>query len=170
MPVSLEAIKALREETGASINDVRKALEAAQGDLKKAKTLLREQGALMASKRQDRATGQGRIEAYIHHDGRLGACVEVLCETDFVARTPDFVQFCKDVAMHVAAMAPKYVQPSDAPTDDPDAPCLLAQPFVKDASQTVGDLLKALIAKTGENVVIRRFTRFVVGESTNHCA
>ena len=167
--VSLEAIKALREKTGAPIGDVRHALEEAGGDRRKAEELLKQRGAALAEKRQGRATGQGRIEAYLHHDGRLGALVEVNCETDFVARTPDFIQFCRDVALHVAAMGPQYIRAEDAPAglgpEEQKAACLLLQPFVKDQGQTVGDLLKNLIAKTGENVVIRRFEKFQVGES-----
>ncbi len=148
---SLEAIKALREKTSASLNDVRSALESAGGDEKKALELLRQRGVQIAEKRSGRATGQGRVETYVHHDGRLGALIEINCETDFVARTPAFVQFCRDVAMHVAAM-------------DPQPSTLLEQPFVKDQGTTVGDLLKSLIATTGENVVIKRFTRYAVGE------
>jgi elongation factor Ts len=151
--IGVEAIKALREKTGASLNDVRQALESAGGDEAKALAHLRERGAAIAEKRSGRATGQGRIEAYIHHDGRLGAIVEVGCETDFVARTPDFVQFSKDVAMQVAAMGPE------------DLDGLMKQPFVKDQGTSVQELLKALIAKTGENVVIKRFSRFGLGET-----
>lgn len=151
--IGLDAIKALREKTSASLNDVRQALEAAGGDETKALAHLRERGAAIAEKRSGRTTGQGRVEAYIHHDGRLGAIVEIGCETDFVARTPDFIQFSKDVAMHVAAIGPQ------------DLKELLEQPFVKDQGTTAGDLLKALIAKTGENVVVKRFTRFGLGET-----
>ena len=167
--VSVEAIKALREKTSASLNDVRQALESAGGDEGKALELLRQRGAAIAEKRQGRATGQGRIEAYVHHDGRLAALVEVNCETDFVARTPEFVQFCRDVAMQVAAMAPHYLKPADAPAgtrpEDAKVGSLLEQPFVKDQGTTVHELLKALIAKTGENIVIKRFTKFGVGDS-----
>ena len=169
--VSLEAIKALRDKTSASINDCRAALASAGGDEQKALELLRQRGAQIAEKRQGRTAVQGRVESYVHHDGRLGAMVEVNCETDFVARTPEFAQFCRDVAMQVAAMSPRYVRPDDAPkgdrqtTEDLKAACLLEQPFVKDQGTSVGDLLEALIAKTGENVVIRRFTRFAVGET-----
>jgi elongation factor Ts len=165
--VSLEAIKALREKTSASINDVRAALESAGGNEEKALQLLRERGAAIAEKRQGRATGQGRVEAYVHHDGRIGALVEVDCETDFVARTAEFQQFCRDVAMHVAAMNPRCVQAEEAPAGggDPASAALLEQPFVKDPGTTVKELLKALIAKTGENVVIRRFAKFGVGEA-----
>jgi len=171
MKVSLDAIKALREKTSASLNDVRSALESSGGNETKALELLRQRGAHIAEKRQGRATGQGRIESYVHHDGRLAAIVEVDCETDFVARTPEFTGFCRDVAMHVAAMGPRYVRSEEAPENDRavadvlKASCLLEQPFVKDQGTTVGELLHALIAKTGENVVIRRFARFAVGEA-----
>ena len=149
--VSVDAIKALRDKTSASLNDVRAALEQSGGDESKALAFLRERGAAIAEKRQGRTTGQGRVEAYVHHDGRLGAIVEVDCETDFVARTPEFQQFCKDLALHVAAMSPEG---NDA---------LLSQPFVKDPATSIEALVKALIAKTGENVVIRRFSRFEIG-------
>ena len=168
---SLEAIKALREKTSASINDVREALESSGGDESKALELLRTRGAAIAEKRQGRATGQGRVESYVHHDGRIGSLVEVDCETDFVARTAEFQQFCRDVAMHVAAMDPRYVRPEDVPANERSSPealkavCLFEQPFVKDQGTTVQELLKGLIAKTGENVVIKRFVRFGVGES-----
>ena len=172
--VSLEAVKALREKTSASINDCRRALESAGGDEGKALELLRQRGAAIAKTRQGRTAAQGRVEAYVHHDGRLACLVEVDCETDFVARTPEFAQFCKDIAMQVAAMGPRYIRREDAPNDGArsiealQTSCLLEQPFVKDAGVTIGDLLKALIAKTGENVVIRRFARFAVGEAAGN--
>ncbi len=171
MKVSVEAIKALRDKTSASLNDVRAALESAGGNEAKALELLRQRGAHIAEKRQGRATGQGRVESYVHHDGRMAALVEVNCETDFVARTPEFGVFCRDVAMHVAAMGPTYLKAEDAPATDREnaalvkSICLLEQPFVKDPGTTVQDMLKSLIAKTGENVVIRRFVRFAIGES-----
>lgn len=170
--ISVEAIKALREKTSASMHDVRAALESASGDEAKALQLLRQRGAHIAQTRQGRATGQGRVESYVHHDGRLGALVEVDCETDFVARTPEFVQFCRDLAMHVAAVGPQHLRAEDASTNsgadaqDAKAGALLEQPFVKDQGTTVQELLKTLVAKTGENIVIRRFVRFSVGEST----
>ena len=173
MTVSLESIKALRDKTSASLKDVRAALEASGGNEAKALEVLRQRGALIAEKRQGRTTGQGRIESYVHHDGRLGALVEVQCETDFVARTEEFVAFCRDVAMHVAAMGPLYVKTEDAPRgasatpEELKAACLLLQPFVKDQGTTVHELLNTLIATTGENVVIRRFSRFSVGESAS---
>ena len=171
--VTLEGIKALREKTSASLNDVRAALESAGGDESKALEWLRQRGAQIAEKRQGYTADQGRIESYVHHDGRLAALVEVNCETDFVARTPEFLQFCRDVAMHVAAMSPTYVKPEEAPSkakanaETLMAMCLLEQPFVKDQQLTVNDVLKALIAKTGEHVVVQRFARFAVGESAS---
>jgi elongation factor Ts len=163
--VSVTAIKALREKTSASLNDVRSALEQAGGDEVKALAFLRERGAAIAEKRQGRTTGQGRVETYVHHDGRLGAIVEVDCETDFVARTPEFQQFCKDLAMHVAAMSPKFVKPDDAPAGEKpfETDVLLTQPFVKDQATSIQDLLQALSAKPGETVVSRRYSRFAVG-------
>ena len=175
MKVSLKAIQALREKTSASLGDVRAALESAKGDEAKALELLRARGAQIAETRQGRATGQGRgqgrVDAYVHHDGRLGAMVEVHCETDFVARTQEFIQFCRDVAMQVAAMSPRYISKEDIPPteqagdEDVKAVCLLEQPFVKDQSTTVDGLLKELVAKTGESVVVKRFARFAVGET-----
>ena len=160
----------LREKTSAPMGDVRAALETAGGDPVKAEANLKERGFQLAQKRQGRATGQGRVEAYIHHDGKMGALIEVNGETDFVARTTDFSQILKDVALYVAAMAPKYIQAEDLPAgatlseDERKSHVLLEQPFVKDPGTTVGDLLKTLIAKTGENVVIKRFIRFGLGE------
>lgn len=169
--VRLDDLKALREETGASVNECRVALESAGGDLTKARAALRQRATQIAQARQGRTTRQGRVEAYVHHDGRLAALVEVNCETDYVARTPDFLQFCRDLAMHVAAMNPRSLHPQDAAPsqagvsgEDVASTCLLEQPFVKDQGTTVRELLKALIAKTGENVVIRRFVQFTVGE------
>lgn len=150
--VPAEAVKALREKTGAPMGDVRSALEAAGGDEAKARQILQQKGFEHALKRQGRATGMGRIEAYVHHDGRLAALVEVNCETDFVARLPEFQQFCRDMAMQVASQ------------DPPTQASLLEQPFIRDQGQTIAQYLTSLVAKTGEHVVIRRFTRFVLGE------
>ena len=168
--VSLDAIKALREKTGASVSDVRNALESAGGDEAKAIAYLKQKSVLLAEKREGRATGQGRVETYAHHNGRLGAMVEVNCETDFVARTDEFIQFCRHVALQVAAGSPRYVNAEEIPSSAPLGPeeqkeqVLLEQVFIKDQSQTVKEMLKQLIGKTGENVVIRRFARFSVGE------
>ncbi len=168
--MSLDLIKELREETNCGIIDCKKALEQAGGDLKKAKEILREKGLQMALKKASRVAKEGRVEAYIHNGSKIGVLIEVNCETDFVARNEAFIQFAKDLAMHIAAMAPLYVKKDDVPADvvaggaDIAAICLLEQPFVKDASKSVQDLLNELVAKIGENIVVGRFTRYKVGE------
>lgn len=164
MKVPVEAVKSLRDATGAPLGDVRSALEAAGGNAAKARELLKQKGFEAAMKRQDRAAGMGRVESYVHHDGRVGVLVEVNCETDFVARLPEFQQFCREVAMQVASQHPVCVKPSELPEHVARASCLLEQPFIKDQGQTMGQMLTALIAKTGENIVIRRFVRFALGE------
>ena len=173
MAISIDEIKKLREKTGASLKDVREALERAKGDEAKAIEHLRERGAQIAEKRQAKAaegSGQGRVDGYMHHDGKLGALVEIHCETDFVARTPDFVQFCRDVAMQVAAMSPRYIRREDAPEElrsreeELKSACLLEQPFVKDQKTTIGQMLQLLVAKTGEHLAVKRFARFAIGQ------
>ena len=179
MKVSVDAVKQLREKTGAPMGDVRQALEASGGDEAKAVKWLNQKGFEAAQKRQTRATGAGRIESYVHHDGRVAALVEINCETDFVARLPEFQQFCRDVAMQVASQHPVCVKTDELSAKHLDTAkglgksaqefakdaCLLEQSFIKDQAQTIGQLLTALIAKTGENVVVRRFTRFGLGEN-----
>jgi len=178
MSVPIDAIKILREKTGAPLGSIRSALESAKGDEAKAIELLKQKGFEAALKRQDRATSKGRVEAYVHHDGRVGALAEVACETDFVSRTPEFQQFCRDVAMQVASQQPLCLskdQLSSTHLDDAKQAgktaeqfakeaCLLEQSFIKDASQTVSQYLTSLIGKTGEHIVIRRFVRFTLGE------
>jgi elongation factor Ts len=166
MAVSVQAIKELRELTGVGMLDCKNALEEAQGDLEKAKQILRRRGIAVAEKRAGRETIQGLVHAYIHTDGRLGALVEVNCETDFVARTDDFKDLAHDLAMQVAATEPRYVSPDELPSDsdgDPRDLCLLAQPFIKDPNRSVQDLINDAIAKTGENIRVRRFQRFQLG-------
>ncbi len=168
--MSLEAIKELRELTNCGIVDCKKALEQAGGDFKKAQAILREKGLQMALKKASRAANEGRIEAYIHNGNKIGVVVEVNCETDFVARNEAFIQFSKDLSMHIAAMSPVYVKKEDVPADvlaggaDIKAVCLLEQPFVKDTSKSIQDLLNELVAKTGENIMIGRFVRYKIGE------
>ena len=167
MDVSVEAIKELRERTSAGIMDCKRALQDSKGDLARAEEILRERGIASAGKKASRATNQGLIESYIHSGGRIGAIVEVNCETDFVARTPDFKELAHDLAMQVAAMSPLYVDDSDIPDGDevdPQQACIMQQPFIKDPSQTVQDLVNEAISKLGENVRVRRFTRFSLGE------
>ena len=174
MKVSLDAIKELREKTNASISDCRKALEEAGNDIKKAVELLRKRGLEIAAKKQDRLAKEGRIEAYVHHGNKIGVLLEVNSETDFVARNSDFCQFTKDLAMQIAACNPQYIKREDVPASvigkykDKEQfykeHCLLEQAFIKDPALTIKDCLGSLIVKIGENIVIRRFTRYKVGE------
>lgn len=165
-PASIEAVKALRELTAAGIMDCRRALEQAGGNIERARELLREQGMDRAGKRALRTTSQGIVEVYQHLGGRLGALVEVNCETDFVARTDQFRELAHNLVMQVAAMNPKYVALEDMPSADTEngsEVCLLLQPYVKDQARTVQDVIAEVIAKTGENIRVRRFARFEVG-------
>ena len=167
MEVSIEAIKELRTRTGSGIMDCKRALEQADGDADKAEELLRQQGIASASKRTERATNQGLIESYIHSGSRIGALVEVNCETDFVARTPDFKELAHDLAMQVAAMSPRYIDKADIPegeVDNPEEACLMHQPFIRDPSKSIQDLVAETVGKLGENVRVRRFSRFSLGE------
>lgn len=166
MAVSLESVKELRELTGAGMLDCKKALEEAKGSLDKAKEILRKKGIDVAAKRAERVTAQGLVQAYIHHDSRLGVLLEINCESDFVARTEDFRTLAQQIALHVAGAAPLYVSADDMPKDskeDPKEVCLLLQPFVKDESLTIQDMLTETISKTGENIRVRRFVRFELG-------
>lgn len=167
MQIPTTIIKELRERVGAGVMECRNALVEAEGDLDKAADILKERGLAKAAKKADRATSEGLIECYIHIGGHIGALIEMNCETDFVARTDDFKALAHDVAMQVAAMCPQFVNPEDMPQDrreDPRAVCLLKQPFIKDASKTVEDVVKEVTAKIGENIRVRRFIRFELGE------
>ncbi len=166
MAVSTEDVKRLREETGAGVMDAKRALDDAGGNFDQAKEILREKGIAAAAKRADRETSQGIVEAYIHGQGRIGALVDLRCETDFVARTDTFRQLARDVAMQIAAMNPLALQPEDVPADaagEPSENALLTQTFIKDGSKTIGDLVQAAIAQTGENIRVAKFARFELG-------
>ncbi len=176
--ITTDLIRQLREQTGAGIMDSKRALVQTDGDLKKATEILRQQGLARAGKKSDRSANEGLIEPYIHGVGRIGAIVEINCETDFVARTPDFKSLAHDIAMQVAASSPRYVQISDVPEEayseleskfgDREAAIkavvLLEQAFIKDG-RTVSELVNESIGKLGENIVVRRFSRFELGES-----
>ena len=167
MELTVATIKELRERTGAGIMDCKRALEETDGDLSEAEDLLTRQGIASAVKKATRSTEEGIVESYIHSGGRIGVLVEVNCETDFVARTDDFKELAHDVAMQVAAMAPSYVNSDDVPEGE-DAESsetvLMHQPFIKDPSKSVQDLVNEGIGKLGENIRVRRFTRFSLGE------
>ncbi len=161
--VSAAKVKELRELTGAGVMDSKRALEAAGGDLAKAVEILRQQGLARAAKKAERKAEQGMIDAYIHAGGRIGAMVEVNCETDFVARTEDFRRLVHDIAMQIAATSPKVVGNEPELGEVSEEEILLKQPFIKDPSITIEDLIKGSIAKMGENIVVRRFARFELG-------
>ncbi|MCF7871170.1 MAG: elongation factor Ts [Candidatus Omnitrophica bacterium] len=172
--MSLEDIKKLREKTSLGVNDCKQALKEAEGDFNKALKVLRAKGADVLKKKGSRTASQGVIESYVHFGGNIGVLVEVNCETDFVARTDLFKKFAKDIAMHIAAIAPDYISQEQVPQDVSEQVkdkqeyckknCLLNQPFVKDSTMTVADYLKKIVSQTGENIKIERFVRFVVGE------
>jgi elongation factor Ts len=196
--ISATQVKQLRDKTGAGIMDCKEALSASSGDMDKAVEFLRKKGIATAQKRSGRAMSEGTIQAYIHMNARIGVMVEVTCETDFVAKSDDFVNFAKNIAMHIAASSPLGIRPEDIPPEVIDKEreiyraqalelgkpaqvtekivdgklkkflqdsCLLQQPYVRDPDISVQDLLNELIAKIGENITIKRFVRFQVGEA-----
>ena len=199
MEISTELIKELRKETGAGILDCRKTLEEAQGDLDKAKDLLREKGLATASKRAGRKASEGVVELYSHGNGRVGVMVEVNCETDFVGRSEDFRKLAHEIALQIAATSPLYISEEDIPAEvlkkeeeiaaarareegKPDTIIpqivegylnkykdefvLLRQQYIRDEALTVQDLLLQSISAIGENIVIRRFARYELGETS----
>ena len=147
--------------------DSKRALEEVDGDEAKAVELLREKGLASAAKRAGRETSEGIIESYIHSGNRVGALVQLSSETDFVARTDEFTELARELAMQVAAMNPKFVDSDSVPDDAgeiSDEALLMEQAYIRDPGQTIGDLVKNLAAKTGENVHIGRFVRYGLGE------
>lgn len=167
MEISIVIVKELRDQSGAGIMECKKALLQTRGDMDKALQILKEEGLLKAKKKAGRATAQGLIEAYVHTGGRIGAMVEVNCETDFVARTDEFKKLAHHLAMQVAAMPPQFVSKEEAPEGvdiEPEAACLLLQPYIKDPNKTIQDIITETIAKVGENIKIKRFARFELGD------
>ncbi|HMF57330.1 MAG TPA: translation elongation factor Ts [Pyrinomonadaceae bacterium] len=199
--ITAGAVKALREKTGAGMMECKNALTEAGGNEEQAIDLLRKRGLASAKKKEGRIAAEGAVGSYIHMGGKVGVLVEINCETDFVARSDEFQQLIKDIAMHVAAAEPRYVAREDVPADaldkereiaraqaknDPknankpdqvidrivegrlnkyyEETVLLDQPFVKDPAKTVGELVTEKVAKTGEKITIRRFTRYKMGE------
>ena len=165
--VSVDAIKTLRARTSAGIMDCKRALEEAGGDVDKAEEALKQSGIALASKKAHREASEGVVECYVHTGNRVAAMVELNCETDFVARTQDFKDLAHNLAMQVAAMSPLYVDKEGIPLEDkvnPEEACLLEQPFIKDSAKTVGELITELVARVGENIQVRRFERFALGE------
>ncbi len=191
-----DEIKALRDQTSAPMMDCRRVLIEAEGDVEKAKALLLERGAAQAEKKAERAAKEGLVASYIHAGGKIGVLVEINSETDFVARNPKFGELARDVAMHVAAMSPQYLDRASVPVEEvakvreelqgsvpankpPEVAAkiiegklnkwyeehvLLDQPFVKDDNLSVNDLVNAAIGSLGENIKVRRFAKFTLGE------
>lgn len=195
--IPAQLVKELRDKTGAGFSDCRAALIEAGGDLEKAITVLRKKGQAAAAKKAQRATSEGLVSCYIHAGGKIGVLVEIDCESDFVARTDDFQNLCHDVAMHIAALDPRFLRREEVTpevldrereiyreqaraTGKPEAViekivngkmekfyeenCLYEQHFIKDEATTIKELVDQTIAKLGENIAIRRFSRFKVGE------
>ena len=197
MDISAAVVKQLREKTGVGMMECKSALLESKGDVAEAEKILRKRGVSTAQKKAGRATGEGAVTSYIHTGGKIGVLLEVNCETDFAARSVDFQGFVHDVAMHVAAAAPRFVRREEVDdkvlADEREIArdqalkagkppqvaeriiegkinkffaeaCLLEQPFVKDPDKTVGQLLTEVVARVGENIQVRRFVRFVLGE------
>ena len=196
--MSMALVKELREKTGAGLLDCQKALGEAQGDVEKALRVLREKGLAKAAKKGSRVASDGAVGSYIHPGAKIGVLIEVNCETDFVARTDEFQQLVRDLAMQVAASSPRYVRREEVPEDELESEraiyrvqaeqsgkpaqvierivtgqleryykdvCLLEQPFIKQSDRTVKDVVQEAVARLGENVTVRRFARFQLGES-----
>ena len=197
MEVSAVAVKNLRDKTGAGMMDCKKALAESGGDLDKAVDYLRQKGLAAASKKASRTASDGAIGAYVHPGGKIGVLVELNCETDFVARTPEFQNLLKDIAMQIAAANPRYIRPEEVPTGalekereiyrrqalESGKPeklvekivdgkidrfysevCLLEQSFIKNPDQKVADILTEAVARLGENIQVKRFSRYQLGE------
>ncbi len=198
--ITAAQVKELREKVGAGMMDCKKALKESDGDFDKAVKYLREKGMADAAKRSGRVASEGAVFSYIHPGNKIGVMVEINCETDFVARNEKFLEFTKDIAMHIAASNPSYIKRDEVPADVLAAEkevlmnqargdgkpenilekivagridkfysqiCLLEQPFIKDMNVTVEDLLKETIGQIGENIIIRRFARYQLGEEVS---
>ena len=195
--IDAKLVKELREKSGAPMGDCLKALQEAKGDMEEAFVVLRKRGMASAAKKASRTTNEGSVGTYIHAGGKIGVLVELNCESDFVARTPDFQELLRDIAMHIAAADPRYVRREDVTAEDIEREkeiyraqaastgkpaniiekmleckmskfyeevCLLDQPFIKDQAQTIAQIISARVAKLGENISVRRFARFKVGD------
>ena len=167
MAVDVKLVRDLRDQTGAGIMDCKEALESSGGDMEKAILALREKGVASATKRVGKDTNEGIIETYLHTGGRVGAMVELGCETDFVARTEEFQKLAHDICMQIAAMGPVYVDESEIEEGDDRPPAqvaLMLQPYIKNSSSSVGEMVRELAGKVGENIRVVRFSRLSVGE------
>jgi elongation factor Ts len=169
MKIPIEAVRELRRRTNVGVADCSRALLEVGGDMEKAVEFLKQRGVAIAEKKRDELVTDGVIEAYVHHTKRIGALVELNCETDFVARTAEFKELAHDLAMQIAAAAPRFLTSEELPPDieaEAQVVCLLSQPFIKDTTKTVQEVITETIAKVGENIKVRRFARFELG--VNH--
>jgi elongation factor Ts len=199
LAITAQQVQELRRKTGAGIMDCKRALEQAEGDIDKAVTVLRKEGMARAEGRLSRAATEGIVASYIHAGGRIGVLVELNCETDFVARTDEFQGLARNLAMHIAAENPRFLQREDVPEPVLDKErevyralavkegrpekvldkivegrlrkfcsetCLMDQPYVRDDGKTVADVIKEAVAQIGENIVLRRFVRYQLGEAS----
>ena len=167
MKVTTAMVKELRDRTGAGIMDTKRALDAAGGAMEEAEKALAEKGLATAMKKGGRETSEGVIQSYVHTGNRIGAMVELNCETDFVARTTEFNELARDLAMQVAAMSPNHIERDMVPEDTGEVPAeevLTEQQYIKDPGKTVSELVTEMIARVGENVRIRRIARFELGD------
>ncbi|MEE8413035.1 MAG: elongation factor Ts [Dehalococcoidales bacterium] len=166
MKIPTDKLKELRQQSGAGIMACRNALLEAEADIEKALQILKQQSLFIVEKKRGRVTSQGLVEAYIHAGGRIGALVEVNCESDFVALTDEFKELAHNLAMQVAAMPPQFISQETVPEGiviNPKEDCLLLQPYIKDLNLTVQDVINETIAKLGENIQVSRFARFELG-------
>jgi elongation factor Ts len=196
--IDAKQVKQLRDSSGAPMGDCLKALQEAKGNMEDAFVILRKRGMASAAKKASRTTNEGAVGTYIHAGGKIGVLLEVNCESDFVARTPDFQELLKDIAMHIAATDPRYIRKEDVTAEDLEREkeiyraqaaatgkpadkvemivegkisklfyqevCLLEQPFIKEQSMTIKDMIATKVGKLGENITVRRFARFKVGD------
>ena len=171
MKIPTDRVKELREQSGAGIMECHNSLLEAEGDMEKALQILKQRSLFKAEKKRKRSTSQGLIEAYIHSGGRIGAMVEVNCETDFAASTDEFKELAHHLAMQVAAQDPQFISLEEAPEGadiEAEVACLLLQPYIKNLDMTVQDLINETIAKVGENIKVSRFARFELGDSKSY--
>ena len=162
--ITTELVKELRDKTGVSVMQCKKALEEAGGDMEKATALLMSKSAEQALKKADRTLGAGTIGAYIHSTGNVGTMVELLCETDFVAKNDEFKVLARDIAMHASATDPKFLKADDAGADAEPESVLLTQPFIKNPDVTITNLVQQATQKFGEKIEVSRFVRFSIAQ------
>ena len=161
MDIDVSKVKEVREKTGAGIMAAKKALEETGGDVSKAEEILKQQGLSNAMKKSGRETSEGVIQSYIHAGNKIGAMVELKCETDFVARTEEFIALSKDLAMQVAAMSPNFIYPDDEGAGQASSEeILISQSFIKDPALTIEDMIKSMISKVGENIKVSKIIKF----------